>query len=75
MTRTTRPSHGQPGVLLCRTTLAVPIISRYQLGYGNEQVIDGSSASWRRYGSGGYPSLAMIAMNLKVIWEMSAKIG
>ncbi len=57
MTGTTRPSHAQPGVLLCCTTLEVPIISRYQLDYGNEQAIDGSSASRRRYGSGGYPSL------------------
>lgn len=57
MTRIIRPSHAQPGVLLWCTTLEVPIISRYQLGYGNERVIDGSSASRRRYGSGGYPSL------------------
>jgi hypothetical protein len=57
MTRTTRPTHAQPGVLLCCTTLEVPIISRYQFGYGNERVIGGSSASRRSYGSGGYPSL------------------
>ena len=57
MTRTTRPSRGQPGVLWCRTTPEAPITSRYQLGCRNEQVIGGSSANWRRYGSGGYSSL------------------